>query len=230
MRLCLFAVLLATGIFSVTPAAAEPVKRGNLFSAIPCADTPFGAAWARLLPAAQARFPGLRLTRVEDLHITVVYFGPAWKPEDLPRLRPLALTAPVAPVACTPEVVFLGANNAAVVVEQHASSPAWGEAVNAAKRELNRLGLKPPDAYDTRYRPHLTLAQAAHNPPAATDAADLAGFLAWMQTEIARDPQKFALTLGPATPVRLLLAGTARPEGEPEYITVEDFMRRPPRY
>ena len=73
MRHCLFAVLLVTGIFSAIPAAAEPVKRGSLFSAIPCADTPFGAEWARLLPAAQARFPGLKLTRVEDLHVTVVY-------------------------------------------------------------------------------------------------------------------------------------------------------------
>ncbi len=230
MRHCLFAVLLVTGIFSAIPAAAEPVKRGSLFSAIPCADTPFGAEWARLLPAAQARFPGLKLTRVEDLHVTVVYFGPAWKPQDLPRIGPLALTGPASPLVCTPEVVALGANDHVVAVELHLPSPAWGEAVTAAKHELNRLGLKPPDTYDTRFRPHLTLAQAAHNPPAATDAADLAAFLAWMQTEIARNPQKFALTLGPATPVRLLLAGTARPENAPEYVTVEDFMRRPPAY
>ena len=222
--------LLATLLcLAVIPAAAgENVKSGSLFSAIPCANSSPGAEWARLRPVARARFPGLELTRVEDLHITIVYLGPGWKPEDLDRIRTLALVRPAVPLVLTPEVASLGANGQVVAVELHPSAAAWGEAVTAAKAELNRLGLKKPDAYDARFRSHLTLARTRHNPPAATEAAELAAFLAWLRAEVAQDAQKFSLAVGPDTPVRLLLAGTHRPKDAPEYVTVEDFLQPPP--
>lgn len=223
-------LLLSLLIASLLPAArvtAQPSRSGSLFSAIVCAETPFGAAWARLRPLAQTRFPHLKLTRVEDLHVTVVYIGPSWKPLDLDHLRSFALIRPETPTTFTPEVVALGINHEVVVVELHAPTLAWGEAVTSAKTELNRLGLKQPDRYDANFRPHLTLAQAAHRPLTDADTAELAAFQDWMKEQVARAPEQFILTLGPSTPVRLLLAGTPRPTGAPDYITVEEYLRAP---
>jgi len=222
-------LLAALFCLAVIPAAAaENVKSGNLFSAIPCAKSSPGVEWARLRPVARARFPGLRLTLVEDLHITIIYLGPGWKREDLDRIRALALVRPAAPMVLMPEVVTLGGNQQVVAVELHGPSPAWGEAVTAAKAELNRLGLKKPDAYDANFRSHLTLARTGHNPPQAAEAVELAAFLAWLRAEVANDARKFALAVGPDTPVHLLLAGTNRPKDAPEYVTVEDFLQQPP--
>lgn len=226
-RLLLWA-LTATALTGPAAQAAENAGRGNLFSAIVCAETPLGIAWARLRPLAQKRFPHLKLTQVADLHVTVVYVGPGWQPDSLDRLRPLALTGPSEPTVFQPEIVSLGAAQDVVAVELHAPTPAWGRAVESAKAELNRLGLKRPDRYDASFRPHLTLAQASHRPPDATETAELLAFRAWLQDEIARNPPPFTVTLGPDTPVRLLLAGLPRADGEPEYVALEDFLRAAP--
>jgi 2'-5' RNA ligase len=204
----------------------KSVRKGNLFSAVSFADSAFGVEWSRLRAEAQARYPDLKLTKVEDLHITVVYIGGDWKPEDLDRIRALALVVPAVPVRLTPEVVRLGRNNQVVAVEMHGTSTAWGDSVVAAKDVLNRLGLKKPESYDTNFRTHITLAQAGHNPPTPADSTALAGFLSWMDSKIAKDPRKFTVTVGPTTRVHLLLAGTTRPDGAPEYVTVEDFLKR----
>ena len=204
------------------------VKRGNLFSAVSFAKSPFGAEWTRLRADAQARYPDLRLTRVEDLHITVVYIGADWKPEDLDRIRARALVVPAIPVRHTPEVVRLGRNNQVVAVELHGTSTLWADSVIAAKDVLNRLGLKKPEGYDTNFRTHITLAQARHTPPTPADSTALAGFLSWMGSKVAENPQKFTVTVGPTTRVLLLLAGATRPEGAPEYVTVEEFLKKHP--
>lgn len=208
--------------------ATPAVNKGNLFSAITFADSAFGAEWSRLRAEAQARYPDLVLTRVEDLHVTVVYIGGDWKPEDLDRIRALALVAPAAAVPHTPEVVPLGRNNQVVAVEMHGASTVWADSVIAAKAALNRLGLKKPEGFDTNFRAHITLARASHNPPTPADSTALAGFRSWIGAKVAANPQKFALTIGPATRVLLLLAGTARPDGAPEYVTVEDFLAQQP--
>jgi hypothetical protein len=215
-------------------APAEPgVRRGNLFSAITFGDSTLGAAWARLRGEAHERFPDLKLTPVPDLHITVVYIGGDWKPEDLDRIRAHALVVPTAPMRLTPEVVTLGRNHHVVVVELHPASTSWADSVGIAKQLLNQLGLKKPESYDSNLRAHVTLAQAAHNPPTPADSTALAGFLSWMREKVAGDPQMYTVTLGPTTRVVLLLAGAGaparsadRPADAPEYITVEDFLAR----
>jgi 2'-5' RNA ligase len=204
----------------------KSVRKGNLFSAVSFADSAFGVEWSRLRAKAQARYPDLKMAKVEDLHITVVYIGGDWKPEDLDRIRALALVVPAAPVRLTPEVVPLGRNNQVVVVELHGTSTAWGDSVVAAKNALNQLGLKKPEAYDTNFRTHITLAQASHSPPTPADSTELAGFRSWMASRVAEDPRKFTVTVGPTTCVQLLLAGATRPEGAPEYVTVEDFLKQ----
>lgn len=208
--------------------AAKAVNPGFLFSALSFADSPLGAEWSRLRGEAQARFPELKLTEVADLHVTVVYIGGGWKREDLNRIRALALVAPPAAELLTPEVVRMGAHDQAVVVELRGASRAWGDAVATAKGTLNRLGLKQPEAYDSNFRSHLTFAEARHSPPNPADLAELAGFQSWLTALVAREPRKFTVTVGPATPVVLLLAGATRPRGAPEYIPVDDFLHRHP--
>jgi 2'-5' RNA ligase len=205
---------------------AKSVKKGNLFSAVSFGDSAFGVEWSRLRAEAQELYPGLELTKVADLHVTVVYIGGNWKAEDLDRIRAHALVVPAAPVHFTPEVVRLGRNNQVVAVELHGASTAWADSVVAAKSVLNGLGLKKPETYDTNFRAHITLAQAANYPPTSADSANLAGFLSWMGSKVAKNPRKFAVTIRPTTRVRLLLAGATRPEDAPEYITVEEFLEQ----
>jgi 2'-5' RNA ligase len=207
----------------------QAVKRGFLFSAISLGDSAFGANWSRLRAEARTKFPGLKLTRTEDLHITVVYIGGDWRTEDLDRIRAHALVVPASPGRMTPEVVRMGRNAQVVAVELHGGPPAWTDSVIAARNELNRLGLKQADRYDTSFRTHVTLAEAWHNPPSASDSTELAGFAAWITPQVTADPARFSATVGQKTRVRLLLAGATRPEGSPEYITVEDFLARPSR-
>jgi hypothetical protein len=207
-----------------TATAEQVVKRGFLFSAIPCGGSALGAEWSRLRPEALAKFPGLKLARIEDLHITVVYIGGDWRTEDLDRIRARALVVPASPGRMTPEVVRMGRNDQVVAVEQHGAPQAWTDSVIAARNELNRLGLKKPDRYDTSFRTHITLAEARHNPPSASDSTELAGFTAWITPKVAQAPAKFSVTVGPKTRVELLLAGATRPESAPEVITVEAFL------
>ncbi len=203
-------------------------RRGNLFSAVCFADSALGKEWSRLRPEAQGRFPDLKLSQVADLHITVVYIGGDWQPGSLDTIRALALVVPTTPVKLTPEIVRMGRNNQVVAVELHGTSSVWGDSVIAAKSTLNRLGLKKPEAYDTNFRTHITLAQAIHSPPSPADSTALAGFATWISSKVADSPQRFTVTVGPTTRVQLLLADTSRPEGAPEYIPVEDFLERQP--
>ena len=206
--------------------AARGVRKGYLFSAVSFADSAFGVEWGRLRPEAATRFPDLKLANPEDLHITVVYIGGDWKVDDLDRIRPHALVAPAGSGRMTPEVVRMGRNDQVVAVELHGAPAAWTDSVIAEKSALNRLGLKRPDAYDSSFRTHITLAEARHVPPTSAGSTQLADFQTWIVPRIAADASRFSVTVGPKTGVRLWLAGATRPEGAPEYVTVEDFLER----
>lgn len=237
-RTTAFAIVLALGAplagctappgpqVTAAPVAATAHPGGSLFSTISCAQTPLGREWATLQPEAAARFPSLRMTTVEDLHITVVYVGPGWKLEDLDRIRALALVAPREVATFRPEAVQLGRNAHVVVVEMHDAPESWSTAVVAAKAEMNRLGLKKPERYDATFRPHVTLASARNNPPSAAEGAELEELRSWIAGRIAADPTRWTLSIGPGTPVRLWLAGTERPAGAPEYVDVDDRPTR----
>ena len=204
------------------PSAPPPAPaRGSLFSAIPCAGTPLGRTWDRLLPEATARFPGLRLTKVEDLHVTVVYVGPGWRETDLGRLRALALVVPREPFASRPEIARFGATGHVVVAELKGAPPGWRSAVSAAKAALNALGLKRPDLYDAEFRPHVTLATARSRPPGAAEREALEELQAWLAAHAAADPASFEVPLGPESPLRLWLAGLDRPADAPTFVDVD---------
>jgi 2'-5' RNA ligase len=208
-------------------ATAEARPAGALFSTIPCAGTALGREWSRLRREAEALFPGLVLTHVEDLHVTVVYIGEGWRVDDLGRIRAHSLVAPREPVSFRPEVVRFGRNGQVVVAELHGAPEAWLASVVAAKDTLNRLGLKRPESYDAAFRPHVTLASARRSPPDSADAAALEAFRSWMALRVVAGEERFGVTLGPDTPVRLWLAGTARPPGAPIYIDLAEFLARP---
>ena len=207
--------------------AAEAGPEGSLFSTIPCAGTPLGREWSKLRAEAESRFPGLRLTRVEDMHITVVYIGGSWKTDDVDAIRTLALVGPRDTVSFRPEVVRMGRDGHVVAVEMHGAPQVWMASVIAAKGELNRLGLKKADRYDAEFRPHVTLASAPRSPPDATEASSLDGLRSWLAQKAAEDAGRFTVTVGPDTPIRLWLAGTSRPPGAPEYIDLANVLARP---
>ena len=207
--------------------SAQTLSEGSLFSTIPCAGTPLGREWSRLRAEAESRFPGLRLTRVEDLHITVVYIGGDWKRDDLEAIRTHALPGPRETVSFRPEAVRMGRNGHVVAVEMHGAPEAWGTLVIAAKAELNRLGLKRPDRYDTEFRPHVTLASARKSPPDETEAAALDDLRTWVAQKVAEDASRFTVTVSPETPIRLWRAGTTRPPGSPEYVDLADALFDP---
>ena len=180
-----------------------------------------------LLGEAGARFPGLRLTRVEDLHITIVYLGEGWKRADLETIKAHALVGPREVVSLRPEVVRMGRNGQVVAVELHGAPEEWTASLGAAKGELSRLGLRKVEEYDAAFRPHVTLASPRRSPPDATEAAELDGLLSWLAAKLAAGEGRFGVTVGPETPVRLWLAGTARAPDAPAYVDLENARLRP---
>jgi 2'-5' RNA ligase len=213
------------------PVAAAPTAEaspaGALFSTIPCAGTSLGREWSRLRGEAEARFPGLVMTRVEDLHITIVYIGEGWRVDDLERIRAHSLVGPREPASFRPEVVRFGRNNQVVVVELHGAPESWLASIVAEKDTLNRLGLKRPESYDAAFRPHVTLASARRSPPDSADASALGEFRSWLAQHVVADEGRFAVTVDPDTPIRLWLAGTARPPGAAAFVDLADYLARP---
>ena len=221
----LLALALTTGALAAEgpSAGAGP---GFLFSTLPCAETALGREWERLRGEAERRFPTLALTRVEDLHLTLVYVG-AWRREDLGRLRALTRLVPAEPAVLTPSVAALGRERQVGAVDLGGASAGWAEAVVAAKAELVRLGLKAPDRYDGSFRPHVSLAAARHRPPTAADRRALGAFRRWLEKRIGADPARFTVAVGPESPVLLWVAGTPRPPDAPAYVAVEELLAAP---
>ena len=153
--------------------------------------------------------------------MTVVYVGPGWRTEDLGRIRALALVAPRELRSVRPEIARFGATGHVVVAELRDAPASWLSEVAAAKVEMNRLGLKRPDHYDAEFRPHVTLASARNRPPDASEAVALDALRAWVAAEAEAKPDAWVIPLGPDSPVRLWLAGLARPAGAPEYVDLD---------
>jgi 2'-5' RNA ligase len=205
------------------PLPPRPPPGGDLFSAVPFADTDLGRAWARIRPEALARFPELKLKEVEDLHLTVVYFGRAWDPAGLELLRPLAAWPPGEDVRFAPRLARFGRNGQDVVVELDGLPPALGARILEAKARLVASGLKRAEPRDGTFRPHVTLCAAPHRmTPALADR--LQAFQDWAGTALDLDGMRLAVA--GSAPTRLLLAGLPRDPGAPAYLPVEAFLAR----
>ncbi len=202
--------------------AGEQLNRGNLFSAVLFGNTALGRRWAALRPEAEKLFPALKMKAVSDLHVTFVYIGKGWRNEDLPRLRQAMANAITAAFPLTPGIANIGRNSQVVVVDLQGAPEAFLARVAALKAELNTAGLKRPEAYDSSFRPHVTLGEAKDNPPTEQQARELKAFQEWIAGRL--DLPTLGLALEPSMPVQLLLAEATRPEPLPEYITVESFL------
>lgn len=205
-----------------TPSQKE-VQQGNLFSAILFANTPLGHRWGALGPEAEKLFPALKLKHLSDLHVTIVYIGKEWKPENLDLLRKAMAVHLTDTIHLTPEITSFGRNNQVVVAELKGVPEAFQAQLIAVKAKLNADGLKKPDFYDTAFRAHVTLAESRENPPTEQQKRELAAFREWIEPRL--DLPTLHLLLTPSTPIQLMLAGATRQAPLPEYITVEDFLK-----
>lgn len=214
--------------FSLPGPGADPVpgvtgvSKGNLFSAILFGGTPLGQRWAALRPEAEKLFPALRMKAVEDLHVTVIYIGGKWSVEELPRLRRAMAVTIDETIRLRAEIATIGRSRQVVVVDLIGLPQALQDQIFTVKAELNRAGLKKPEAYDASFRPHVTLAEAGDRPPSEQQVLELKAFQAWISDRL--DPASLEVVLDPSLPIRLLLAGATRPAPLPEYIAVEKFL------
>jgi 2'-5' RNA ligase len=220
-RFLLFLLLFSLPAFASWDQTAN---KGNLFSAILFADTPLGQRWAKLRPEAEKLFPGLKMKAVADLHVTIIYIGEDWTIENLPALRKAMTVTIPGTVHLSPEVAILGRNQHVVVVDMKGLPEALQTQIVTVKAELNKVGLKKPEAYDASFRPHVTLAEAKANPPTEQEALELKAFQAWITPRL--DLPTLSVVLEPSMPIPLLLAEATRPDPLPEYIPVEKFLEK----
>jgi 2'-5' RNA ligase len=209
------------------PAETAGAARGNLFAAFLFGETELGRRWAVLRPVAETLFPALKMKAVSDLHVTFVYIGAGWRNEDLSRLRQfMKEAAPAMVMPLRAGLTRFGRNGRVVAVELTGAPEAFLARVAALKAELNAAGLKKPEAYDSAYRPHVTLAEARESPPTEEQARQLEAFREWAAGRL--DPATLELSLGPALPLRLLLVDADRPSLIPEYVPVEVLLAERP--
>jgi len=229
----LFFILIFSGAIAgaIAPPASGPqapadqkVNPGNLFSAVMFGDTVLGRRWAALRPEAEKLFPAVKMKAVPDLHVTVIYIGPGWTVDGLPRLRQaMSVTFPET-IRLTPVISTFGRNNQVVVVEFKGFPEACQAQIASVKAKLNEEGLKKPESGDAFFRPHVTIAEAKTNPPTEEQVRELAAFRDWIGQRL--DLSTLDPVLGSQTPVRLMLADSTRPAPIPEYIEVESFLER----
>lgn len=200
--------------------AAVPLPRGALFAALRLGDGDLGHRWAALRPEAGARFPGLKLKQVPDLHLTLVYLGHGWREADLPALREAIRLDLPGPLALPVAVARLGAKGRAVGLDLGGFPATAAAALVAVKQALAAAGLKRPEVQDAAFRPHATLAEV-RGVPTRTQREALGAFAAWLPAAL--DLATLRIPLDPAQPVSLLLAGAARPPG-PDYLAVAAFL------
>jgi 2'-5' RNA ligase len=198
------------------------MNRGCLFSALSFASSPFGERWSGIRSQAQARFPALKIKQTEDLHATLVYLGPAWRPEDLDLIRPLAVLHPPPGDVRGAGVTRMGHHGRAAVLELAGADPEWVAAILRGKARLAALGLRKEESADPVFRLHITLGEQRRGARSAEEGGQMEAFVPWISERLAGDPPVFAL--GPDTPARLLLSGAPRPAGGPDYVEVTAFL------
>ncbi len=203
--------------------ATKQLKRGSLFSAIQVQDTQLGKKWSQLYPEAKAAFPGLKIKKPQDAHITQVYMGGDWKFDQLATFASEAIVKPADTITLNATVERLGRNQQVVVAELHGIPSIWAERVVAAKTKLAQAGLRKADSFDSNFRGHVTLAESKNFQPTPEDAQQLEAFQAWIEGRLSKEDLQ--VTLGPSTPIELMLAGSTRPKDGPEYLSVENFLK-----
>ena len=195
---------------------------GSLFSAILFADTPLGERWGKVRPEAETLFPHLKLKAVPDLHVTIAYIGKEWNVEKLALIRQTASLPMWGRIRLVPEIAYFGRKNRVIAVELKGLPEEWRERIVGMKRKLNEAGLKSPEASDSSFRAHVTLAEAKNMPPTEEEVRELEAFRQWIVLQL--DFPTLEVVLDPTMPIQWLLADAPRPTPIPEYITVESYL------
>ena len=161
------------------PVLSDGLGKVPLFSAIPLRDSALGRAWARLAPKARRDFPRLRIERPEDLHITLVYIGSGWSPGQIEAIARDSLIGPkdgILQSSVRPEI--FGKNGQVVALRLESVPADWSDRLQAAKLRLNEIGLKSPDAFDSSFKPHISLASSRDSMP---DPQVMKRFQEWLE-------------------------------------------------
>jgi 2'-5' RNA ligase len=212
--------LLALAMISAHASAASPA-RGLLFSAFLFERTPLAERWAAIRPEAEALFPAIKLKAVVDLHMTVVYIGADWDADKAAFLRREVTLPRTQAVSLTPRVAFFGRNDRVVAIELKGFPGDLERRVIELKKKLSAAGVKPPEAYDGSFRPHVTIAEARNSPPGPEEALQLDAFRRWVTPRL--DPATLSIVLEAEMPIRWLLAAAPHPDPLREYMPLEAF-------
>ena len=206
--------------------ANVPVLPGNgaLFSAVLFTDTPLGERWTKARSEAENLFPHLKLKAVPDLHVTIAYIGKEWNAEKLALIRQTSTLPAWERIRLVPEIAPFGRNNRVIAVELKGLPEEWRERIIGLKRKLNEAKLKNPEAADSSFRPHVTLAEAKNTPPTEDEVRELEAFRQWIVSRL--DLPTLEVVLDTTMPIQWLLADAPRPAPLPEYITVESFLSK----
>jgi hypothetical protein len=200
---------------------------GQFFSAVPIGQTAFGKRWNEIREDGIKHFPLLRFKHPNDLHLTIIYVG-SWSLENAEILTKLSCVPIPEPMQLSCTLSYFGGGKRIVGIEFHGESPVWKKDVLNYKKELVRLGLKKPEAFDTNFTLHASLVEVPRSAgrPSRKQRDELKAFKDWVQPLLLNN--KTCLVLTPETLIEALLAGAIKPnnQNDSRYIRLFDFMTK----
>lgn len=174
----------------------------SLFSAISLQNSGFAAQWGALLPQLRTLFPSLTFENPRDLHISEIYMGYNWDPNQVSSMERYALVSPPAyPMTLQGTPTVFGGSSTYVVLELNPVASSWANQIVNNTATLTKLGLRKLDAYDGSFVPHITLAAAQ-----GSDAnGEIAPFQQWL-TKNSSSLGNFSITLNATDLPELLIS------------------------
>lgn len=216
MKRFLAAALLTS--FLVRPAAAslscpkEALDKDGkgavlLFSAIPLASTPFGKSWEKARAELVKEFPGLRIEKTKNLHITLAFMGLGWDPAKLDEMEKLGLEGPdvsSGPVILRSLPDLFSPQKNIVALNLGPVPNEWDERLIAKRDAMTEAGLRKRDRFDGVFKAHVSLASA---PKPQEQRAELARFRSWMSSNATRFGGPDLILDGSAKPAYYVVLG-----------------------
>ncbi len=195
MKRFLFSALLSSLLVRTAAAALNCPKEALdkdgkgavlLFSAIPLGSTSFGKNWDKARPELLKAFPGLRIEKTENLHITLAFMGMGWDPAKLDEMEKLGLEGPdvsSGPVTLRSLPDLFSPQKNIVALNLGPVPNEWDERLISKRDAMTEAGLRKRDRFDGVFKAHISLASA---PKPDEQRAELARFRAWMSAHSAR--------------------------------------------
>jgi 2'-5' RNA ligase len=194
MKLVVFVLLaalsrpcLAAGI-SCPADALDKDGKGTLllFSALPLGKTKFAKEWGKAQKELTKTFPGLVFEKPENLHVTLSFMGPGWKPAEAGEMEALALEGPdlsSGPLTMKGAPDLFGPKKQVVALALSPVPEEWASRLMKKRQAMTDKGFRKRDMYDDVFQPHVSLASA---PKPDEQRDELASFKAWMSARAKR--------------------------------------------